>query len=56
VELVFVLDAGDDELPAAGQVLFPREFFDAFAVYDAVVMADLASRALRGKHPVREGG
>jgi hypothetical protein len=49
VALVFVLHPGDDELPAEGQVLFPREVLRTFDVEDAVTTAELASRALRGK-------
>ena len=49
VALVFVLNPGDDELPAEGQVLFPREVLRTFDVEDAVTMAELTSRALRGK-------
>jgi len=50
--LVFVLCPGDEELPAEGQVLFPRELFGAFAVEDLVGLAGLAAGALRGRHPV----
>ena len=46
VELSFVLHAGDDEFDAEATVLFPRGLFDVFEVEDAVVMAELASRAL----------
>ena len=53
VDLVFVLNPGDEELPAEGQVLFPRALFRAFAVDDVVSLADLAGRALRGRWPGR---
>lgn len=49
VSLTFVLHPGDEELPAEGQVLFPRALFEAFAVDDVVAMAELAARALRGR-------
>ena len=49
VALTFVLYPGDEELPAEGQVLFPRALFEAFAVDDVVAMAELAARALRGR-------
>jgi len=47
--LAFILHPGDDELEPECQVLFPRAVFRAFAVDDAVAMAELASRALRGR-------
>jgi hypothetical protein len=56
ISLVFVLDPADEELPAGGQVLFPPEVFDAYAVDDAVVMAGLVSGALRGKLSLPRGG
>jgi hypothetical protein len=46
--LLFVLNPGDEELPAEGQVLLPEALFEAGWVDDAVAVADLASRALRG--------
>lgn len=49
IALTFVLHPGDDELPAEGQVLFPRALFDVLAVDDLVATAELASRALRGR-------
>jgi hypothetical protein len=48
VEIVFVLDPGDDELEPSGQALFDPGLFEAFAVDDVVAFAELASRALRG--------
>jgi hypothetical protein len=51
IDLIFILHPGDEDLPAEGQVLFPREIFRAFAVDDAVMLADLASRAMRGRGP-----
>lgn len=47
VDLSFVLHPGDEELEPEATVLFPRGLFDVFEVEDAVVMAELASRALR---------
>jgi hypothetical protein len=49
VALVFILHPGDEEFPPDGQVLFPREVLRAFPVEDAVSIADLTSRALRGR-------
>lgn len=49
IRLAFLLHPGDEELAPGGQVLFPRALFSAFTVEDAVAMAELASRALRGK-------
>ncbi len=51
VELAFVLHAGDDEFEPDATVLFPKGLFDVFEVEDAVVMAELASRALRRAAP-----
>ncbi len=53
VEIAFVLSPGDEELPAEGQMLFPRNMFRVFTVEDLVWLAGLASAALRGKHPVK---
>lgn len=50
-ELVFALSPGDDELPAEGQVLFPRRLPGVFPVEDRVWLAGMASLALRGRHP-----
>jgi hypothetical protein len=49
VELTYILHPGDEDLPAEGQVLFPGDVFEAFTVEDAVVFAELATRALLGK-------
>ena len=46
IELSFVLRPGDDEFGPDATVLFPRGLFDVFEVEDAVVMAELTSRAL----------
>ena len=46
VELSFVLHPADEEFEADATVLFPRGLFEVFEVEDAVVMAELASRAL----------
>ena len=47
VEISFVLHPADEEFEPEATVLFPRGLFEVFEVEDAVVMADLASRALR---------
>lgn len=49
VSLAVILYPGDEELPAECQFLFPRGLFRAFAVDDIVAMAELVSKALRGK-------
>jgi hypothetical protein len=49
LRLALVLDPGDEELPPGGQVLFPPSVFEAMTVEDAVALAELASRALRGR-------
>ena len=48
VTVTVILHPGDDELPADGQMLFPRGLFEAFAPDDVVAYGELASRALRG--------
>ncbi len=49
VTVTVILHPGDDELPADGQMLFPRGLFEAFAPDDVVAYGELASRALRGR-------
>ena len=44
-----ILNPGDDELPADGQMLFPQGLFEAFAPDDVVALGELASRGLRGR-------
>jgi hypothetical protein len=44
-----ILHPADDELPADGQMLFPRGLFEAFAPDDVVAFGELASRGLRGR-------
>ncbi|MHC4248499.1 MAG: DUF3786 domain-containing protein [Planctomycetota bacterium] len=49
VTVTVILHPGDDELPADGQMVFPRGLFEAFAPDDVVAYGELASRALRGR-------
>jgi len=49
VRMTFVIHPADDELAADGQALFERDLFEAFTVEDIVVMAQMASLALRGR-------
>ncbi len=49
VTVTVILHPADDELPADGQMLFPRGLFEAFAPDDVVAFGELASRALRGR-------
>jgi len=49
VTVTVILHPGDEELPAAAQMLFAEGLFEAFAPDDVVAFGELAARALRGR-------